>query len=146
VHRVPVSLRVREAERAVVSQNPPPELPKPDPTPPPKELPKEIPKETPQPPPPSGTYGGPKRGNFTWVGELAAGQKLVITKDGVTSGGGSIGRGLFPGDVQISVEIQTQGIRVESPPSPADRFSRLVLVNQSAATISLVQVRWLVRE
>jgi len=143
IRRVPVALRVREADRPVISQIPPqvdPPKKQPDPTPPPKELPKELPKETP--PPPTGIYGGPNRGGITWVGELAPGQKLIITKDGVASGGGTVSRGRFPGDVPITVEIQTQGIRMESAPSPADQFSRIVLGNQSASSISLIQIRW----
>ena len=145
MHRVPVSLRVREADRPVViTQNPPVVVPpKPDP---PKEQPKELPKETPPPPKPEGTYAGLRRGNITWVGELGPGQKITITKDGVTSGGGNASGQIFTGDVPINVEVRTQGIRLESAPSAADRFSRMVLVNQSSSAISLVQIRWTVRE
>ncbi len=149
MHRVPVSLRVREADRPVViSPNPPPVVTpaKPDPPPPPKEMPKESPKETPLPPTPGGTYAGLRRGNITWVGELAPGQRITITKDGVTSGGGNASGQIFTGDVPINVEVRTQGVRLESAPSAADRFSRMVLVNQSTSSISLVQIRWTVRD
>ena len=145
IHRVPVSLRVREADRPVV---PPPVVTpvKPDPAPQPKEIPKESPKEISQPPTPAGTYAGLRRGNITWVGELAPGQKITITKNGVTSGGGNASGQIFPGDVPINVEVRTQGVALESAPSPADRFSRMVLVNQSTASIALVQIRWTVRD
>ncbi len=145
IHRVPVSLRVREAERPGV---PPPVVTpvKADPTPPPKEMPKESPKEIPPVPTPGGTYAGLRRGNITWVGELAPGQKITITKDGVTSGGGTASGQIFTGDVAINVEVRTQGVALESAPSPADRFSRMVLVNQSTSSISLVQIRWTVRD
>jgi hypothetical protein len=42
--------------------------------------------------------------------------------------------------------VRTQGVRLESAPSAADRFSRMVLVNQSTSAISLVQIRWTVRD
>jgi len=144
IHRVPVSLRVREADRPIISQNPPqPDPPKKQPDPP-KELPKELPKDPPQ--LPGGTYAGLRRGNITWVGELAPGQKITITKDGVTSGGGTANGQIFTGDVPINVEVRTQGIKLESAPSQADRFSRMVLVNQSTSSISLIQIRWTVRD
>jgi hypothetical protein len=151
VHRVPVSLRVQGADKppSVISQNPPPVDPpkkQPDPTPPPKELPKELPKETPPPPTPGGTYAGLRRGNITWVGELAPGQKITITKDGVAAGGGNASGQFFTGDVPINVEVRTQGVRLESAPSQADRFSRMVLVNQGTAAVSLIQIRWTVRD
>lgn len=148
IHRVPVSLRVRETDRPVISQNPPqPDPPKKQPDPP-KEQPKEQPKELPKDPPqlPGGTYAGLRRGNITWVGELAPGQKITITKDGVASGGGTANGQIFTGDVPINVEVRTQGVKLESAPSPADRFSRMVLVNQSTSSISLIQVRWTVRD
>lgn len=145
--RIPVSLRVREGEKpVVVSQNPPPpvETPKKQVEPPPP--PKELPKETPPPPTPGGTYAGLRRGNITWVGDLAPGQKITITKDGVASGGGNASGQFFTGDVPINVEVRTQGVRLESAPSAGDRYSRMVLVNQSSSAISLVQIRWTVRD
>jgi len=142
IHRVPVALRVREIERPVISQNPPVDPPKKQPDPP-KEQPKEQPKENP-PQLPGGTYAGLRRGNITWVGELGPGQRITITKDGVASGGGTANGPLFTGDVPINVEVRTQGIKLESAPSPADRYSRMVLVNQSTSSISLIQVRWTV--
>ncbi|MFN0103292.1 MAG: protein kinase domain-containing protein [Bryobacteraceae bacterium] len=149
MQRVPVSLRVREPERPPISQTKPiPDPPKkePDPPPPVKEPPKELPKETVPPPTPGGTYAGLRRGNITWVGELAPGGKITISKDGVVSGGGNARGQFFTGDVAINVEVRTQGVRLESAPSPADRFSRMVLVNQSTSAISLVQIRWNVRD
>jgi hypothetical protein len=80
------------------------------------------------------------------VGELAPGQRITITKDGVASGGGNASGQFFTGDVAINVEVRTQGVRLESAPSAADRFSRMVLVNQSTSAISLVQIRWTVRD
>jgi len=148
MRRVPVALRVREPDRPVISQIPPqvdPPKKQPDP-PPPKELPKELPKETPPTPTPGGTYAGLRRGNITWVGDLAPGQKITITKDGATSGGGTASGQMFTGDVAINVEVRTQGVRLESAPSPANRFSSMVLVNQSSSAISFVQIRWTVRD
>jgi hypothetical protein len=134
-------LRVREADRPVISQNPPPvDPPKKQPDPP-KELPKDPPPQL-----PGGTYAGLRRGNITWVGELGPGQRITITKDGVTSGGGTANGQIFTGDVPINVEVRTQGIKLESAPSPADRYSKMVLVNQSTSAISLIQVRWTVRD
>jgi hypothetical protein len=107
---------------------------------------KEPVKEPVTPPTPGGTYAGLRRGNITWVGELAPGQKITITKDGVASGGGNASGQFFTGDVAINVDVRTQGVRLESAPSAADRFSRMVLVNQSTTAISLVQIRWTVRD
>jgi serine/threonine-protein kinase len=136
--RINVSLRVREADKPVViTQIPDPPKKQPDP---PKEQPKEQPKEAPI---PVGTYAGPKRGNITWVGELAPGQKVTISKDGGSSG--SANR-TFPGDVPIRIEVTTPGVTVESAPAAANRFSRAVLVNNSAAPVTLIQIRWFVQE
>jgi hypothetical protein len=151
VRRVPVSLRVREPDRPVVSQNTTqPDPPKKQPDPPvQKEAPhKETPKEQPKEPPPTpgGTYAGLRRGNITWIGELAPGARLTITKDGVAAGGGNASGQLFSGDVAINVEVRTPGVRVESAPSAADRYSKMVLVNTGAAPLSLIQVRWTVRD
>jgi hypothetical protein len=144
---VPISLRVREPER-IISQVPPPADPpkkQPDPVPPPVDPPKKQPDPVP-PVKPTGTYGGIKFGQITWVGGLGPGQELTITKDGVASGGGKANGRIFPGDVGISVEVPTQGITVNSAPAPADGFSRLVVVNQSASPISVIQIRWRVLE
>ncbi len=145
---IPVSLRVREADRPVA---PPKPAEQPKPVEPPKELPKEQPKELPkeQPPPPpvpGGTYAGLRRGTITWVGQLAPGQKLTITKDGVADGGGNASGQFFTGDVAINVEVRTPGVRLEAAPSAGDRFSRMVLVNSGANPVSLIQVRWTVRD
>lgn len=136
--RINVSLRVREADKpVVVTQIPDPPKKQPDP---PKEQPKEQPKEAPI---PVGTYAGPKRGNITWVGELAPGQKVTISKDGGSSGNANR---TFPGDVPIRIEVTTPGVTVESAPAAANRFSRAVFVNNSAAPVTLIQIRWFVQE
>ena len=136
--RINVSLRVREADKpVVVTQIPDPPKKQPDP---PKEQSKEQPKEAPI---PVGTYAGPRRGNITWVGELAPGQKVTISKEGGSSG--SANR-TFPGDVPIRIEVTTPGVTVESAPAAANRFSRAVLVNNSAGPVTLIQIRWFVQE
>jgi len=133
--RVNVSLRVRDAERPVVTPPPPPpaETKKQNVEPPAK-------KEAPV---PAGTYAGPRRGTMTWVGELPPGQKLTISREGASTG--TINRN-FPGDVAIRIEPGTPGIAVESEPSEANRYSRAVLVNNSGAPVSLIQIRWFVRD
>lgn len=135
---VPVSLRVREAERQ--QQQPPPvESRKQDPPPQP---PPAKPEPTPLPPKPEGTYAGLLRGSITWVGELGPGQKLTITNEGLADGPGNARGQYFPGNITITVEVPTAGIRVDSAPSAADRYSRMVLSNSSGAAIQFVQIRW----
>lgn len=146
---IPISLRVREPEKVIITQrDPDPPKPHVDPE---KDKPKE--KEKPkdpvvQPPPelPTGTYAGLRRGNMTWIGELAPGQKLTITKDGVASGGGNVSGQVFTGDVPINVEVRTQGAKLESAPSAADRYSKMVVVNQGSSPLTLIQFRWSVKE
>ncbi|MBI2689683.1 MAG: protein kinase [Acidobacteria bacterium] len=153
LQRVPVSLRVRE-ERVISSVKPnidPVKPPVTEPVKPPVTDPVKPPVTDPVKPTdpgvtPSGTYAGIRRGVITWVGELAPGQKITITKDGLAAGGGSTTGRNIPGDVAINVDVRTQGIRLESAPSREDRYSRMVLVNQSTTSISLIQIAWTVRD
>jgi hypothetical protein len=144
VHRIPVSLRVREPERTTVPTRPV-DVPKPEPVKPQPEPVKPPVDNNPPPPTPTGPYTGLRRGTFTWSGELAPGARITINRAAVTGGGNVNGR-TFPGDVPINVEVPTQGIRIESAPAAGDRFSRIVLVNQSTSAISLIQIRWTVRD
>jgi eukaryotic-like serine/threonine-protein kinase len=135
---VPVSLRVREAEKTQqVQQQPPPQ-------PPPAvvEPKKQDPPPPVLPPKPEGTYAGLLRGTITWVGELGPGQKLTLTNEGLADGPGNARGQYFPGNVAISVEVPTAGIKVDAAPSAGDRYSRMVISNTSGAAVPFIQIRW----
>ncbi len=155
VHRIPVSLRVREPEKTTVITRPNPDPPKVDPPkidPPKQDPPKPDPPKTvaecPMPPLPTGPYGGRLSGDFTWSGSLAPGQKVTICGgDGrVAAGGGNTNGRHVPGAIAVNIEVRTQGIRLVSAPSLADHFNRLIIENQSTSAISFVQIHWSVQQ
>lgn len=87
-------------------------------------------------------YGGAPRGTITWTGLLPPGGRLEFTADAVSAGSM---RGHLPGvDVDLNIN-PPDSIKIETRPSAANHFGRLVLVNSGSAQVSSIEIRWKTR-
>lgn len=95
--------------------------------------------------PKPGPYSGDLRGNIAWRGHFSPGQRLVIGGRSVEEGGGSV-EGQLPGDTAVILKVLTPGVRIETEPSPENRYSRFVLVNTGTTSLRYLQIRWEVKQ